>query len=98
MKIYPIYDQDGELSCFEIPNIGRSRFCRFIRSSLGYPLARHRKSEEFADFSINGRGFVVMEPSGDNSRYLVGEMPRRPSPELTELKEAFEKLRRFYLF
>ena len=83
---------------FEIPNIGRTRVCRFVQSSLGCHVTRHRKSDDFADFRVGGRKFVITELWGDNSRFTVSEIPAKPSDELTTLREGFERLRRFYLF
>lgn len=99
MKVWEFRNEQGELGSFEIPNIGRSRLCRFVRKTFGCTVTRNRRDDEFAEFRLSARNFVAWEAWGDSSRYLIHEKPgAQPSPELETLKAAFETMRRFYLF
>ena len=90
MRIYDYRNAEGRLTSFEIKNLGRSRACRFIESTLPSTIVRRQRSDDFGVFDFNGRTFVVTEPWGDNSRYLIHQEPTEPSAELDRLKSAFE--------
>jgi len=93
MKIHDNRNDEGQLVSFEIRNVGRSRVCRLIERTLPSTVVRRQRSDDFGVLDLNGRTFVVMEPWGDNSRYLVHQEPPQPSTELETLSSAFAKYR-----
>jgi hypothetical protein len=98
MKIYDNRNDEGHLISFEIRNVGRSRVCRYIERVLPSMVVNRQRSDDFGVFAMNGRTFVVTEPWGDNSRYLIHQEPPQPSMELETLKSAFEKYQPAWAF
>jgi hypothetical protein len=98
MRIYDHHNDAGALVSFEIKNIGRSRACRFIKQAFPKATVRREQSEDFCAFDLNGRTFIINEPWGDNSRYLVHEESPQPSNELQMVRSAFEKYRPSWAF
>jgi len=88
MKIYE-HRKSDQLVSFEIRNVGRSRACGIVQHLFPSTVVNRQRGDEFATFQLNGRTFVVEEPFGDNSRYLVHEQPPQPSAELEALRSAF---------
>jgi hypothetical protein len=88
MKIYE-HRKANQLVSFEIGNIGRSRACRIVQKLFPSTVINRQHGDEFCTFRVNGKTFVLEEPFGDNSRYLVYEQPPQPSAELEALKQAF---------
>ncbi len=97
MKVYE-HLKSGELVSFEICNIGRSRACRVVGTLLPTTTVVPQRGDEFARFELNGRTFVLEEPFGDNSRYLIYQQPPQPSPELEQLRDAFARQRVSWFF
>lgn len=83
---------------FEIKNIGRDRVCRFIEQEFPSTVVRRERSDDFGEFDVNGRTFIITEPWGDNSRYLIHQEPAEPSTELDMLRSTFEKYRPAWAF
>src|SRR5689334_1769790 len=83
MTTYPIYDEQGRLFAFEVPNwrIGRRGVCGVVRRIPGAILTRRPmllswfQEEVFCEFEVDGATFVAEEPWGDNSRYWIGPEP-----------------------
>jgi hypothetical protein len=98
MKIYDNRNDEGRLISFEIRNVGRSRVCHFVERTFPSTAVRREHSDNFAVFDLNERTFIVTEPWGDNSRYLIHQEPVQPSTELETLRAAFEKYRSSSLF
>jgi hypothetical protein len=98
--IVKIYEnlESGQLVSFEIRNVGRSRACRIVQELLPSAVVTRQRGDEFATFAMNGKPFVIEEPFGDNSRYLIYEQPPQPSAELEALKSSFERYRASWLF
>ena len=97
MKVYE-HHKSGHLILFEIPNVGRSRACRIVQNLFPSALVKRQSSDEFATFTLNAKTFVLEEPFGDNSRYLVYQQPPHVSAELQALKAAFEGYRASWFF
>jgi hypothetical protein len=98
MKIYDYLDDEGRIMSFEIDNIGRSRALRFIESAFPSAIVKRQRSDDFGEVDLNGRKFIVSEPWGDSSRYMIHEQPLGPSAELDALRSALEKYRPSWLF
>jgi hypothetical protein len=74
MKVYDLHDAQGRLTGFEIDNGWlQPRGVRYVLNRL--PRARtlppSGAPDERARFEVDGVRFQMIEPFGDNSRYLV---------------------------
>ena len=54
---------------------------------------RRARSDDFCVFDWNGRTYVINEPWGDSSRYLIHQQPPQASDDLVAIRNAFEKYR-----
>lgn len=101
MHTYDLKDAQGRVFAFEVSNsrLGRRRAVRVV-SEL--PNVRVRRSprwlswfceEEFCEFEIDGRVFVMAEPWGDSSRYWIGPKPAHWCEEVSFVREAFQRIR-----
>jgi len=93
MRIYDHLNDDGRITSFEIPNIGRSRVLRFIENAFPSAIVKRQRSEDFAEVDLNGRKFTINEAWGDSSRYMIQQQALEPSAELDALRSALEKYR-----
>ena len=97
MKIYDIKTETGEPHAFEIKNlfVSRGRACRIAASVPGAQMIRANKSwfsdDVFCVFRVGDREIEIMEPFGDNSRFLIGGRPPGWSNELVQVREVFAK-------
>ena len=86
MRIHDLKDEQGRVFAFEIDNLwmDRTSVGAVVTSIPGAELRDLHRSwwgpDEFCEFVLHGKTFVVWEPWGDNSRYWVGPSP----PEFTE--------------
>ncbi len=53
--------------------------------------------EEFCEFELEGVTFVILEPFGDNDRYLIAGKKPEASPQLNRVREEFAGWRPFGL-
>ncbi len=96
MKIYDLTDKSGQLIAFEITNCGRRRACNVAKTIPGAIVVRRPRffewssPDEFCEFRLGARTFVIMEPFGDNSRFWVGPTPPEPCQELQIVRSVFE--------
>jgi hypothetical protein len=97
VKVYE-HHKSGQLVSFEIRNVGRSLACRIVQNLYPSALVKRQRADEFATFTLNGKTFVLEEPFGDNSRYLIYQQPPQPSSELESLKAALEGHRASWFF
>jgi hypothetical protein len=97
VKVYE-NQKSEQLVSFEIRNVGRSRACRIVQNLFPSALVERQSGDEFATFTLNGKTFVIEEPFGDNSRYLIYQQPPQPSAELEALKAAFQGHRASWFF
>lgn len=98
MKVYD-HRSDGALISFEVNNlvIGRRGAWRIARTIPGarmitrppVPVFGWFGPDAFCRFRIDSTEFVIEEPYGDNSRYLICANPPSPVPELSTVREAF---------
>ena len=99
MKVFPLTDDQGNVTAFEVPNwkLSRGRAVKIIdrvpgasielRPKWPFPFGRE---DVFCRFRFNGRVFEIEEPFGDNSRYLICEAEgSRSSRELEVLMSAY---------
>jgi hypothetical protein len=98
MKVFDILSEAGETVQFEVSNLslGRSAACRVVQGIPGVrmirahrPFAWGRAPADFCEFELNGVRFMIEEPFGDNSRYLVTPVPACSGPELNAVRSAF---------
>jgi hypothetical protein len=101
MRTYDLQDAQGRIFAFEVANagIGRRGAVAIVRTIPGVRIVRSPRpfsgfrEEEFCEFEVNGRRFVIMEPFGDNSRYWVGPEPAVWCEETGLVREAFVRAR-----
>ncbi len=98
MKTFPLIDQDGALSGFEIPSVyflTSASVSRFFARCPGVTVTKQRKlfergNEVHAELILDGAKFIVWEPFGDNSRFWVG-----PSDESKGALDGVRKIQSF---
>ncbi len=79
----PIYRSDGSLHAFEIRNttVWIGTVIKLLESVGGVAnVRRNSTDDERVVFLFKGQPYAVLEPWGDNSRYLIGA--RDPKPEI----------------
>jgi hypothetical protein len=100
MTTYDSLDSQGQLRGFEVPNLmlGRRGLARVVRQLTGATLVRGPlrvaswfREEVFCEFDLGGVRFTVLEPFGDNSRYLIVADPPRPVPEIRLVRDMFRR-------
>jgi hypothetical protein len=94
MWTHPIYRPDGSLHAFEIRNLAVwiGTIMNLLRSVDGVTeVRRSHKDDDRVVFLFKGEPYSVLEPWGDNSRYLIGA--KDPSPagglDLSPVMQAF---------
>jgi len=103
METYPVGDKTParRSSAFEIEHayLAPGTIAQVLRSVVGVSHVRERNpfsgpKEVHAEFRYMNRDYVVWEPSGDNTRYLVG--PRVQSGTIVSIgliEDAFKRYR-----
>ncbi len=80
MRVYELHDRTGHTRALEIPVPlvgGRRRIISVLRGIPGVVVTKApvpfswMREDTFCRFELGGTAFVVAEPFGDNSRYLV---------------------------
>lgn len=98
MKVYPYFNESGNLISFEVPNwkVSRNRAARITASVEGVEVTKAPKklfswSREvvFCEFKIRQHSYEIEEPFGDNSRYLISSAGK-PAFGLEIVLEAFK--------
>lgn len=97
MRIFE-HRKSGELISFEVRNVGRARARRIVQELFPGVAVREQRGDEFASFELNDKRFVLEEPFGDNSRYLIYQQPPQPSTELEAIRTALERYRVSWIF
>jgi hypothetical protein len=105
MKILPIPNDASEVHAFQVPNMWLSRGAAFnvVKNTPGVTVlrpprrmfSRQPDRDDFCQFQIGKRTFVIWEPWGDSSRYWIGSDPAEPSAELKLLAASFASYRPF---
>jgi hypothetical protein len=91
----------GTLTGFSVSNLllRRGAVPKIVRKIPGARIVRHQRPfrlsgpDDFCEFELDGRTFLVIEPFGDNSRYLVVTEPFGDSPQLAMVRDAFARHR-----
>lgn len=99
MKTFSIFDNEGQLTAFEIPNsfMSRQRVCAIISRIPKVRVLRKPKlfsflrEEVFCEFKIEDVHFLVWEPFGDSSRYHIGCVERVNGGLIKHLQEYFAR-------
>jgi hypothetical protein len=98
MKLYEIRDGQTRVVAFEVDNllISRRRVARIVETIVGARITFRPKwyswpQAVFCKFEIEGRGFCVEEPFGDNSRYWIGGDPPGWHQAFAQVVTAFEQ-------
>ena len=97
MRVHDLKDEKGRVFAFEVANtvIGRGGACAIVNRIPGSKILHAPtfgswlREEQFCEFEVNGRRFVIWEPFGDNSRYWIGTEPPIWCEELGEVRQAF---------
>lgn len=98
MRTFDIKNENGDLIGFEVRNlfIGRNKVAKTIASIAGSEiLVRPRLfdgAEVFCEFRLEGENFIIEEPFGDNSRYLITHKNGVKVEQLNIVKNVFKSL------
>src|ERR1700740_3285903 len=103
MRVFDIFNAEGQLHAFEVSNtlLSRRGVARIVSSVPGAEITRRPllfssfREDEFCEFNIKEKAFVAWEPFGDSSRYHIGQKPSGPCQELSEVRQAFIRARPF---
>lgn len=104
MKKFEIRDETGLIFAFEVANFGRHRAYKFVSKIPEVTIVKRQKhfqftaDDEFCEFELNGKRFVMWEPWGDNSRFWIGPNPPRWRAEIDEVRNAFASYKAFWFF
>jgi len=63
---------------------------RIVRKQRSFRLAGR---DDFCEFVVDGKTFLVIEPFGDNSQFWVVTEPPEDCPQLAKVRDAFRKRR-----
>ena len=83
MKTYDLRDNQERIFGFEVNNfplLSRQRAAALVASIPGAEVTRwplrtfFSQEDDFCEFIIAGKRFVISEPYGDNSRYWIGSI------------------------
>jgi hypothetical protein len=99
MRTFPLQNEEGKLHAFEVRNMLLSRrgVVKVVSRIPGVSIIRKpkffswRREDVFCKFMVDGKLFVVEEPYGDNSRFLVGGEPPGWCPELEIVERVFSE-------
>lgn len=101
MQTIDIKNENGDLIGFEVQNvlIGRNKVVKTISSITGSEILLRPRlfdgAEVFCEFRLGGEDFVVEEPFGDNSRYLIAHKHGLATEQLNTVKNVFKNLNPF---
>lgn len=100
MKIYDHTNSGGQIISFEVASfIGRRHAMRIVERIPGVRIFKRparvswRREEEFCEFDIEETRFFIIEPFGDNSRFLVAPRSGTWVPQILTVREAFRRAR-----
>ena len=97
MKTYAVENEHGKLHAFEVPNsfLSRKGVVKLVSKIPGASIIKRPRffswfrEDEFCKFEVDGQLFVVEEPYGDNSRFLISAEPPGWCPQLEVVIKAF---------
>jgi hypothetical protein len=97
MKTFAVHDNQGTVHAFEVGNtlLSRRRACRIAASVPGVQIVRWprrwswKNDDEFCEFRLGDSSFVIIEPFGDNSRFLIAPKDGESSPPIDAVRDAF---------
>lgn len=102
MRTWDLYTDDGRTFGVEISNltISRAGVVRTIRRIPGARIVTgdrysERRRDDFCHFTIDGSGFVAMEPWGDSARYWIYAEAAAGFEQIEALRHAFAGRRLF---
>ncbi|MCA9392587.1 MAG: hypothetical protein KC900_00145 [Candidatus Omnitrophica bacterium] len=98
MKLHQLYDEAGHLYAFEVNNLMLSRTdaVNIVNSIPGARIIRkpgfcgYSFDDEFCEFKLGDKTFVIYEPWGDSSRFWIGQKQPGWCPELDKIAGCFQ--------
>ena len=101
MQTAELRNDTGIVSGFSVGSALLTRWgvTRIVQSIPGARLVRKQQSfrlagpDDFCEFVVDGKTFLVIEPYGDNSRFWVVADPEPQCPPLVKVRHAFERYR-----
>lgn len=98
MKTFPLAKESGHAFAFEIENayVSRRMIAQLLRRAEGVTEVHLRgrfgsSDETRVDFKYLGYDYVVWEPFGDNSRYLIGPKEEGVETDVLGLEAIFKR-------
>ena len=101
MNTAELRNDGGTLAGFSVSNffLRREGVPKIVQKIPGARIVRKQRPfrlagpDDFCEFELDGRTFLVIEPFGDNNRYWVVTEPFGDSPQLAMVKDAFARHR-----
>lgn len=107
MKTREMRNDSGIVTGFAISSTLLTRWGvpKILRTIPGAQLIRKQRPfrltgpDDFCEFSVEGKTFLVIEPFGDNSEFwVVAEPPEPQCPPFAKVRGAFENYRGLFGF
>jgi hypothetical protein len=101
MQTRDLRERDGRLTGFIVGNmfLDRHDISNVVAKIPGAEIGRKQRRfafvgpDDFCEFVVDGKTFLVIEPFGDNSEYWIVAQPPEESSELAKVREAFSRHR-----
>jgi|ERR1051325_818348 hypothetical protein len=97
MHTSPTHEDKGHVTGFEISNllISRGGVVKLLRTIPTVTITKSQKrwtldDDDFVHFTMNGHLFKVIEPFGDNSRYLIVAEDSAGQGEVERIRKVFD--------
>jgi len=100
MRTRDLTNHEGILTGFIVRNtlLPRRTVSRIVDAIPGAKLLRLQKRfarsgrDDFCEFVVDGKTFLVIEPFGDNDQFwVVAEPPAKECPQLAKVRDAFQR-------
>ena len=101
MKTTEIRNEQGTLTGFRVSNLFLSRhgIPKIVSRIPGAQIVRKQKRfrfsgpDDFCEFIVDGKKFLVIEPFGDNSEFWIVSEPPEECSQMKKVENAFVKHR-----
>ena len=102
MRTWDAHTEDGHLTGFEIGNlfIWRSGVVRLLKRMPGVEITKYPKffsmsDDDFVHFRYRDEDYLVIEPYGDNSRFLIVAEHESGRPHVPDIRAWFKRHRKW---
>jgi len=99
MRLRDLRDKEGRVFAFEVSSFFRARadICQVASSIPGARILKEPRilswvrEDVFCEFEVDGVIFAAWEPFGDNDHYWIGPEPPVWVPQISAVRDVFER-------